>query len=277
METFMKQTPWTDYESLARNNVRSFKNHPAVFAYYLNDEGFGADMWPLFERSWRMTREEDPWHPQFSVQFNYHGSPAYSRGTDIYGTDPYSLMADIPAAVKSWKAAKEGSSPGQPIWAVVQTFGSGYEMSNPSNTREPTYEEMRCGAYCSLIEGATGIIYYCLHSMQRSLEFPRRWKELCSIASEVQDLVPILVLPNTARPAWVTDNKVSIATKQDKDKLYAILANPERTKQSFVIYWPVEVGIMRDYSTKKTIQNNQAIELPALGAVVIEAEVKSAE
>jgi|GEM_PF-4947913 len=274
METFMKQTPWIDYESLARNNIRSFKNHPAVFAYYLNDEGFGAEMWPLFERSWRMTREEDPWHPQFSVQFNYQGSPAYSRGTDIYGTDPYSLMADIPAAVKSWKAAKEGSSPGQPIWAVVQTFGLGYEMSNPSNTREPTYYEMRCGAYCSLIEGATGIIYYCLHSMQRSPEFPRRWKELCSIASEVQSLVPILILQNAVKPAWVSSDKVIVSTKQDKNKLYAILANPERVNQSFVIHWPVGVNSMRDHSTGKSIPATQTIELAPLGALVIEAEVK---
>ncbi len=275
-DVLMPQTPWNTKESLIRGVLQTYYSHPAVAAIYLNDEGFGPSILPFYETIRLWAREEDPWHPQFSVQYAYFNSKEYARPTDAYGTDPYAIMTDMVACALSWRAAKQACSPGQPMWAVVQTFGPGYENSDPSNTAEPTYDEMRCASFCAVAEGATGIIYYNLHSMQRSPNFSTRWQQLSSIAGEIRDLTPIIALPTPESGVRILQGQVSFLPKRGDGKYYAIIANLLRNQQTIRIEWPAGVTQVRDYKTGNDMPltgRTTQFQMPALGATVLEATV----
>ncbi|MCC6445806.1 MAG: hypothetical protein IT210_20420 [Armatimonadetes bacterium] len=141
-------------DTLVGPALRKIKDHPALLAIYIDDEAFDPAVWPSYLAAYRRVREIVPRLPSYSVHYYYQASEMLAKGSDIYGTDPYVLMGDIRSAVVSWRTARQAMSPEQPMWAVVQVFGSGYEMSNPADTCEPTYEEVRSGVFCALAEGA---------------------------------------------------------------------------------------------------------------------------
>ena len=94
---------------------------------------------------------------------------------------------------------------------MVQCFGPGYETSRPVDTREPSYDEERAATMAAIAEGATGIIFYCWHSLERSPRFAERFAELNRIAGEVQGLVPILAAVVPQGRAW---NRAPLDTDQ---------------------------------------------------------------
>ncbi len=191
-EVYTQNLPWHDLREANRNVVRELRDHPSLIAWYVNDEVCQPDVWPGAVDVFRDTRATDPWHPTYAVHYDYQGLAKYREACDIIGTDPYTLLGDIGFTARSWRECRQQMPPEQPFWAVVQCFGAGYESSRPTDTREPTYDEQRAATFAAIAEGATGIIYYCFHSLQRSPRFEQRFEELDRIAAEVQELVPII-------------------------------------------------------------------------------------
>jgi hypothetical protein len=160
-----------------------------------------------------------------------------------------------------------------PFWAVVQCFGPGYETSTPNNTREPSHDEERAATMAAIAEGATGIIYYCYHSLQRSPRFAERFAELDGIAAEVQSLVPIISLPDAVRQVGVAQGTLSALTKQGQGKAYVILASTVRSDQDVVLALPFVPRVVRDVKTGEVLKadgERLSLKFRALDARVLE-------
>ncbi len=260
--------------SVIGNQLAALKEHPAIFAVYHNDEAWEPNVIDYYALAYRQIREIDPWHPCYSVHYMYPLSKHLEKSTDVMGTDPYVLMNNISEAVKSWRACQSALGPGRPNWAVVQTFGAGFESSNPDDVREPTYDEMRSGTFCAIAEGATGIVFYCLHSMQRSPKFTSRWRDLCQIAAEVKDLTPIIALPDSKTKVQVAKGEICVKAKADDKKVYLIVASPVRVDQQVAIKIP-KAKMVKDYKTGEAFKLAKGVcefTIPALGARILIAE-----
>jgi hypothetical protein len=272
-EAYTKNLPWKDLQEATRHVVGELGKHPAVMAWYIDDEVISPDMWQGVMDSFRNTRATDPWHPTYSVHYDYGALDRYAQACDAIGTDPYVLCGDIAEAAHNWHTSRDLIGPEKPFWAVVQCFGGGYETSNPIDTREPTYQEERAATMAAIAEGSTGIIYYCYHSLQRSPRFEERFAELDRIAAEVQGLVPIIALPNAAEPVVVEEGKLSAITKQGKGTLHVILASTQRADQDVVLRLPGRAKSVRDMTAGKTLEivgGRVKMHFPALDARVLE-------
>ena len=273
-EPYTQNLPWKDLREATRHVVGALRDHPALMAWYINDEVTAPDMWPGAVNVFRDTRETDPWHPTWAVHYDYTHLATYHEACDIIGTDPYTLTGDIGFAARDWHASREQLPPEQPFWAVVQCFGPGYETSRPAaDPREPSYDEERAATLAAIAESATGIIYYCYHSLQRSPRFEERFAELDRIAGEVRSLLPIISLPDAPKLAQLESGTLSVLTKHGKDGVYVLLASTLRTDQDVVLRLPLKPRSVRDAATGellKPVGDRLALRFKALDARVLE-------
>jgi hypothetical protein len=272
-EAYTRNLPWKDLGEATRNVVEALRQHPSLIGWYINDEVIQPELWQGAVDVFHNVRATDPWHPTWAVHYDCKGIARYRTACDAIGTDPYSLCGDIGAAARSWHEARQAMPPEQPLWAVVQCFGSGYEMSNPADKREPTYDEERAATFAAIAEGSTGIIYYCYHSLQRSPRFEERFAELDRIAAEVQGMAPVISLPDAAKPAQVEKGTLSVLTKQGQGKMYVLLASTVRSDQDVVLRLPFRAKTAIDAKTGESLPVNAgrlALRFKALDARLVE-------
>ncbi len=272
-DSYVKHLPWQDLREATRHVVGELRTHPSLIAWYINDEVTAPDVWPGAVNVFRDTRATDPWHPTWAVHYDYERLTTYREACDIIGTDPYTLTGDINFAARDWHASRAQMPPEQPFWAVVQCFGPGYESSRPEDTREPTYDEERAATMAAIAEGATGIIYYCYHTLQRSPRFEERFAELDRVAAEVRGLEPIIALADADPPVRVEQGTLSALTKRSTDGWYVILASTLREDQDVVLRLPIAPKRVADRKTGEQLKPDRdrlTLRFKALDARVLE-------
>ncbi len=152
-------------EAALRERVRAFRDHPALFAYYMWDEPELRPM--LVERSDRLyeiVAEEDPYHPCIMLNDTIPGIHEYRNGGDILMPDPYPLFHQgslagrpIEYTSKFMLACREASRGKKAWWVTPQAFD--YYM-NKQNSRPPNLTELRNQQLQAIINGARGILWY---------------------------------------------------------------------------------------------------------------------
>ena len=188
------------------------KDHPAVIAWYLNDESSVSHL-PRLQRQYRMLRNADPDHPAWSVLFQYDQIRMYIDTCDVIGTDPYPIASKPIGNAAQYARDTSNGFFGRTIWQVPQAFAWKWCISNGNDTdhRFPTKEECRSMFWQAIANGANGIVPYCFGTMRVSMkkaEFSAAWREQCEIGEEIVKFVPILLsdpAPNaTGYPAGVS-------------------------------------------------------------------------
>ncbi|MEA1950578.1 MAG: hypothetical protein U9N87_04295, partial [Planctomycetota bacterium] len=97
-----------DEEPAIRKRVQQFRNHPALLAWYLNDE-LPQRFLPQLEAHQRIVAEEDPGHPTWVVLYQVNEVGHYRRTCDVIGSDPYPIgrplkKTAMPAVAGRWTA-----------------------------------------------------------------------------------------------------------------------------------------------------------------------------
>ena len=174
------------------NEIRTFRDHPALLGWYISDEPNGTTVTPeKLEEIYNTLKENDPWHP-VSIVFMapFITAARYSSALDIVMADPYpipdhpvSLPGDVANLLRTEFKGKK------PFWIVPQAFGGGELWS-----REPTIQEIRSMTWQSIINGATGIQYFVRQGLNYFPKSPATWSECGRIAMEVAELTPWLLL-----------------------------------------------------------------------------------
>jgi len=183
--------------------VRTFRDHPALLAWYVNDE-LGADVLREHRAHYKAINEEDPNHPAWSLHFVPGEMRDLVDTADVFGIDSYPVPdeplgkvgQDVKGTVKAVRNKRA-------VWAVPQIFSW---TSYGRTGRPPTLDEMRNMSWQSICSGANGLIYYAFHDVQKdTANFETRWQEIQSMASEVVRYSDILLSVEELPGVKVTD------------------------------------------------------------------------
>ncbi len=180
---------------LVRKYVTELRDHPALLAWYTNDE-LGPPWMPKLQAAYDLVCQLDPHHPAFQVLCVPSQNHLYYGVTDILGVDPYPIPRHPVTMVGEWMdTARAAMWWAKPVWCVPQVFQWANYSKDPKD-REPTFEEKRAMVYLALIHGAQGLICYSYYDLFKGGDkavFARRWKEVGAIAGEVAKLIPALL------------------------------------------------------------------------------------
>lgn len=160
---------WADASgrlAVAEKAVNTFKNHPALLAWYISDEEVRRAV-PDVLRLRELINHADPNHPTCTLTCNFGDLPYYGISGDIIAVDCYPIKSTNPRqSIKTWEdALHAGERTGLPCWAVSQMFnwavdGKDWSPDMWSKTRGPNAEEMRAMPLLAAIRGARGFIFY---------------------------------------------------------------------------------------------------------------------
>ncbi|HQL71730.1 MAG TPA: hypothetical protein PLD58_01040 [Phycisphaerae bacterium] len=185
-----------DEERAVRDRLKEFRDHPALLAWYLNDE-LPQSFMDRLEAHQKWAVQDDPNHPTWVVLYQVDELADYVRTFDVIGTDPYPIGRHAPSMAGQWARQTVGTFAGaRPAWMVPQVFNWGnYEKGDKSRLRSPSYEEMRSMAWQCLCEGATGLIFYSFYDLRRNVDvsFDEQWGRLTRVVSEIDSLADVLL------------------------------------------------------------------------------------
>jgi len=188
-----------DEEAMVRRRVREMRSHPALLAWYLNDE-LPQSFLPQLEAHQRWVVEEDPNHPTWAVLYQYKEIADYLHTFDVIGTDPYPIGRKPASMVADWTAEtfrQVGRS--RPVWQVPQAHNWAIypAVVDPKkhHCRTPTYDEERSMAWQCICEGATGLVFFSWFNLHRNPDVPfdQQWEALKQVAAEIDGMAPVLL------------------------------------------------------------------------------------
>lgn len=232
---------------LAKEYVEKFRDHPALLAWYINDE-LPISYIPRLTEMYELVKKLDPNHPQLQVLYQIPDLELYYNCTDIMGVDPYPIPSQPITMVSEWTSlAVKAMAKAKPVWVVPQIFDwSVYSPNNPP--REPTFEEKKNMFYQALINGAKGLIAYSYFDLLRITGgkeapreiFERRWQEISRIAKEIKSLIPALLGGEDVAQLQgkLGDGKVMIRGLSYRNKLYILSANTSSESLSITLLLP---------------------------------------
>jgi hypothetical protein len=219
-------------DAIVRGVVGAFKDHPAVLAWYLNDE-LPLSMRERLDARQRLVRQLDPQHPTWAVLYQVDEFYGYLNSADVLGSDPYPAPDRPVTMAADWTRKSAAVSDGQrPLWMVPQAMDwACYHKDLPEKYRAPTLDEELVMTYLCLINGAHGLIYYSYFDLMRDrLGFDKRWADMLVVGNEVKSLFPALL--SAAKPSKLDVTTSSEAVQfairaDDAGNRYVLMANPD--------------------------------------------------
>ncbi len=190
--------------------VTTLRHHPALLAWYDNDEISLCDRDVVAKRRLLINRL-DPFHPTWGVLYKEMEVPFYGSTCDVLGIDPYPIMKDkVSNQKRTMDLVEAATASGQPWWAVPQVFHWGvYQCKNDPTTfpdwNQPSMDQMRGIMLMEAIYGARGFISYSffdlkIYRIKRDKfdgseyagreDFLKNWSDVKQLATMLKDLSP---------------------------------------------------------------------------------------
>lgn len=188
--------------------VSAFRQHPALLAWYINDE-LPVDMVERLSRHQSWMEELDPDHPTWVVLYQVADVRRYLGSFDVIGTDPYPIPHLPASRALDWTRQTRAATFGRhAVWQVPQIFDwAAYKKgAERDEYRAPTLLEMRSMAWQCIAAGANGLVFYSwfdLWKMNERTPFAERWGEVTTMAEEIARLIPVLLSVDPVPPVSV--------------------------------------------------------------------------
>ncbi|MBN2375662.1 MAG: hypothetical protein JXD22_04635 [Sedimentisphaerales bacterium] len=238
-----------------QQKVDAFKDHPALLAWYINDE-LGVEMLDRLTERQEQMKALDSGHPTWVVLYQVDQVGNYISTFDVIGTDPYPIPEKPPSMAGQWtrKTRTEVQST-RPMWQVPQAFDwSNYrtDEEDKQKFRPPTREEMRSMAWQCIAEGANGLVFYSWHDLHRRKDpdtFAQRWSEIKTVAQEIAEMIPVLLsveqqpaikVAQESVPAWL-----NWTVRQTGESTYLIVVNNTRESHELAFELPREPRLVQ--------------------------------
>jgi len=165
--------------------INTFKDHPALFGWYLADEPDGQGIaLDLLQPKYDLIKKLDSAHP-VSMVFCAGGASGFLTALDLIMVDIYPIP-NSPARTVS-NGLSQVAALGKPIMFVPQSFGGGENWA-----RTPSIREERLMTYLGLMYGSVAIQYFVRSA---PIGFPyaaSAWSEIRQMAAEVLVLTSAL-------------------------------------------------------------------------------------
>ena len=262
----------------ALQRIRDFKDHPALLAWYVNDEK-GIDHLKELTMRQRTVQENDPDHPTWMCVYQYGQIRDLMPTFDCMGVDPYPIPSSDIGMVYDWASTAHGGAMGmRPLWQVPQAFDWA-SFRKDGKGRMPTREEMRNMTWQGIAGGANGLIFYSYTYLMKSptTPFEKGFADVCAVAQEVRGLVPVLL--SDGKPPRFKSSSLSLAVRtwRQGKKLYVLAVN--RTREDL----KGTVTLDEDFNSVKTIMGEGftksegcalSIVMKPIGQTMVEIESK---
>lgn len=206
----------TGMDAVITKIVETYRNHPALLAWYVNDEQ-GVEALDINKRE--LISSLDPFHPTWQVQCIYYRFKDYQGASDVFGVDPYPIadgVHDMELVRKNMNLAMEavGFDNRIALWAVPQIFPwsqhRGFEK-----TCWPTEKQIRSMSLLMAIMGAKGFVMYSYTNLFTGKEpgFEKHWPGICNAAQTLRDISPFILGDPQAPELQVKTAKGKIMAK----------------------------------------------------------------
>lgn len=223
--------------------VRRVGQHPAIIAWYINDEVPPEEPRLRLHQQWM--EELDPGRPTWAVSYHHHTE--YVGTCDVYGMDRYPVPWTEPASVLRQAQAAAGAGASWALWHVPQISDTG-TYGDIHKSRPPTLQEMRAMAWMCIAAGANGLVFYSFFDLIRAEDvqpFEPRWADITTMAREIRDLEPVLLSVEPApQPETVDDAAGQVAWRlyAHEGSLYLVTVNSGTGTASARFVFPRPVG-----------------------------------
>jgi hypothetical protein len=220
--------------------VKEVGDHPAIIAWYINDE-LPVSMMPRLSAHRDWMEQLDPSRPTWVVLFQYTEVRSYLPSYDVIGTDPYPIPNLAPRrALDYTRDTVAGSFNCRAVWMVPQIMDwAAYRKTAAEKkaSRPPTLAEMRSMAWQCIAAGANGLVFYSwfdLWRMDKDPDVPQpfagRWQDVAQMAAEIKGLFPVLLAVDPVAAPTRVDAPDGVAWRlYAKDgKTYLVAVNAER-------------------------------------------------
>jgi len=239
--TYLENSSWDGVkgnDAIADAVVKAYRSHPAILAWYLNDE-LPPSLVPKLTDYYELVKSNDPGRPCLIVLCQPREFRYFPDTTDIMGFDNYPVPGALESVADCVDMAIKASSGREPVWAVLQAFAWYQYRSSDKNRghqptkeeleigRAPTFEEERSMTWLALAHGAKGIIYYCYYDLRVLPQYQEMWAWMKKIGAEVKSFTPVLLSPKDLGTVCFTPEDLPIHTKlkEHEGSLYLIAVN----------------------------------------------------
>ncbi|UII28647.1 carbohydrate binding domain-containing protein [Fulvivirga maritima] len=217
--------------ALLKSEIGTFKDHPALLSWYINDEPDGQGRpASILEEAYDVIHEVDPYHPVSIVFMMPSRAAEFENTMDIAMTDPYPIPKAPEEVLYNLNGYTDAYQYKKSVWMVPQAFG-GQEMWE----REPTANELRVMTYMGLISGAKGIQYYIRGEGNINPQAVSAWSECSNMAVEVSQMASFLLSADLAPEAKVSDDRILTKAFKYQGNLLVIAVNKDNKPKSLDI------------------------------------------
>jgi hypothetical protein len=193
--------------------IRTYKDHPSVYGWYLYDEPEVKQPTPLapdlLKKVYKAIKEEDKSKPVALVFAYIYKIEPYSDAMDILMWDFYPCVEGVAEFqwAKSYRdrlnyVVSLADVKNKKFWNVVQAYGE-----NQLGKRLPTKLEFRYMFYLSVLTGADGVLFWVHYLSSRS------WNEsvLYPTIKEFRDYIPAIVRgEDLSNPVQVNNSDIEV-------------------------------------------------------------------
>lgn len=183
--------------------VAAFRSHPALLAWYVNDEST-IERFDALRARQKLLERIDPDHPTWAVLYQYDMMRAMAPTFDILGADIYPVTTEpLSNVTEGARRTRDAMLGLRPMWHVPQAFDWGlFRDDRPGAPpyRMPTVGEMRSMAWQFIASGANGLVFYGFSTIQMPrrkdgtpFSFDRAWADTCAVAGEIRNYIPVLL------------------------------------------------------------------------------------
>lgn len=237
-------------------HVNWYKSHPALLAWYLNDE---EPHHPRLQAHYETVLAHDEDHPAYIVDYNVPSPDLFMRTSDIFGMDRYvvkGLNTDPISEPGAYQKAAKESLWFRGQWPVVQAHN--LENYGQGGLRPPTLQEIRNMSWQYITEGATGIMFYSLFDIQSDASgapYAELLNRVKQVAQEVEEQVPVLLSVEEAPSVSTNGGEwLNWMVKQYDGKTYIFAVNNGKTNQSASFTVPDALSV-------KVVKENRSLSL----------------
>ena len=246
-----------DAQAYVERVVNERKTHPAVLAWYCNDE-ISLEKFPQLLARQQLLERIDPGHPTWTVLYQYGEVRGYYPTFDVVGTDPYPIPGSPIGNVAMWTRTTNDEVMGlKPMWQVPQAFAwADCRGPERKNDRFPTREEMVNMSWQCVANGANGLVYWCYRLQYQKGKFlVDRWADICAAAASVKPYISVILSDEEPPKVTGATEDLSVRAWRYQGDVYLAVVNNTRK--------PVvgEIGLDGDFKGLTTLQGAKGCSL----------------
>ncbi len=249
-----RKNPLTQDErfELFKKEIIAFRDHPALLAWYINDEPLGQSRpVELLEKAYNLVKELDPYHPASIVFMMPHRANEFGSALDIAMTDPYPIPDGVDMVERHVLDLKHHFNNKKSIWLVPQAFGGGEFW-----TRGPTRQEIRAMTYIGIVQGVKGMQYFIRRGPHLSPKATDAWSECSNMALETAEMTPFLLSGEPAPEIKTDQVRVLAHAWRYRGKILVVAVNKDNKPCQLSLSLP---GLTLNGTAKALFENRNTV------------------